>query len=235
MCNVTIDMRALVDAMTGTAKRYSIDSKHIAVLPLQIIVLGLKYVDRKLMRDDLFPGEHVHWELVESCKGNLWGDSAQWTALMATCKWDELSRSEQTISRDHHSLSELLVNMKETALDTGGGECWTFACQLYLLQFVRGIQNLHSVELMACRQFQRDTATQCVGLMAKQAGNLVSPEECQRTTYFLLKGCSVDRKPLEDNLALLQASRDDRALCLKMKFMTATPAPRSAAVNSTDG
>jgi hypothetical protein len=215
-----MDTRTLVETMLSTGKRYSVDTKQLGLLPLRICVLSLKFIDKPKLWKLRFGEDYVHWDLVNQFPSkNILGDCAAWLSLLGVCKWDGLVKHEGVISARFPPLQTLRKNMRECSLDTGGEDAWTFVCKFQVLLLIQGLSSLHAIEVLSCQVFKRNTHEGCMQLLAKQADLLFSPDEYVATLDFILQHCSVNARLLEENMALLQASREDIQLCMRMSRM----------------
>lgn len=215
-----MDTRTLVETMLSTGKRYSMDTKNLGVLAIRICVLSLKFIDKAKLWKLRFNEDYVHWDLVNSQPmKNILGDCAAWLALLGVCKWDSLVKQEGVIAARFTPLQTLRRNMRECNLDTGDEDAWTFVIKFQLLLLIQGLSSLHAVEVLSCQMFKRNTHDGCMQLLAKQADSLFSPDEYLATLDFIFQHCEVNKKLLDENLALLQASREDVQKCLQMSRM----------------
>lgn len=193
-----MDACTLVSTLLTVGERYTTNTEDLKRLVAKMFVLSLRYVDRRALWVELFgEDEFVDWDLVElnTQKTNLLGDLACWLSLLSHCAWDQLSRHEGEISTSHPSLSSMRRHLRDVNLDPGGPEGWTLACSCLLLNMVRGMLSFHSLELLTCRLFKRDTHNSCMQLLAKQADASYTPEEMLETFSFLLGHMQVTLKP----------------------------------------
>ena len=184
-----MDACTLVSTLLTVGERYSTSTEDLKRLVAKMFILSLRYVDWRALWVELFgDDEYVHWDLVErnTQKTNLLGDLACWLTMLSYCAWDQLSRHEGEISTSHASLSSMRRHLWEVNLDPGGPEGWTLACSCLILSMIRGMLSFHSLELLTCRLFKRDTHTSCMQLLAKQADSSYTPEEMLDTFSFLL-------------------------------------------------
>lgn len=164
-----MDPHALVELMVSVGNRYTIDVHDFRALTLKLIVLSVKYVSKTALWASRFGDAHVHWELVNGIGNrNLLGGCTEWLTMLSFCKWDEMGKHDSAIQVSLPPLHKLKCNMKECGLDTGGPDMWSLTCRVYLIILIQGLQVPHTLELMTCALFKRNTHTGCMQLLASQ-------------------------------------------------------------------
>ena len=156
--------------MVSVGQKYSLAINDLRTLLLKLVVLSVKYVSKKTLWDSQFPSaDFVDWDLVDGQpKRNVLGGCAEWIALLAFCKWEGLVKHESAIQNQHIPLMTLRRHMRESSLDTGDKDAWTLACKVFLMMLVQGLPSLHSLEMLTCGIFKRDTHQGCIALLAHQ-------------------------------------------------------------------
>ena len=219
-----MDLCTLVATLVGVGEHYNTSTDDLKRLVAKLCVLGLRYVSRRDLWEALFGAdEYVHWELLEKTppNQNVVGDLGCWLALMSVCSWGDLKKHEGEIAARHPSLVTMRKNMREAGVDAGAGDGYTLACQALLLTLVRGLPGLHTLEMLTCQFFKRNTHASCMDLLARQADSSFSPEEQLETMAFVLGHMQVNVTALQANLAIVKARRDEKQLCLKLKSAVA--------------
>jgi hypothetical protein len=164
-----MDSHTTLKTMLSAGQRHSIDVDTLALLPLKLIVLSLKYVSKKALWESQFGEDFVDWKLVDSLTHkNILGGCAEWLGLLSFCKWETLGKHEGVIQRQHAPLHGLKSHLRECNLDTGGADAWTMACRAFLLLLVQGLPGLYVMELLTCDAFKRNTRDGCMQLLIKQ-------------------------------------------------------------------
>ena len=214
-----MDLCTLVSTLISVGERYNTSTEDMKRLVAKLCTLSLRYVDRQALWDTLFADEHVDWNLLERCPTttNVLGDLNCWLSLLALCSWSSLQKYEAEISIGHPSLSTLRSNMKAAGIDAGGADGWTLACQALILSLVRGLPGLHTLEMLTCQFFKRNTRASCMELLAKQTDTCFTKEEQGETLAFVLGHMQVNTNALQQNLAIVRTRNEERKLCLKMK------------------
>lgn len=219
----------------------------MSVLVLKLVALSVKYVSKKRVWAERFGDEYVDWGLVDGMTSkNVLGGCTEWMALLSFCKWEDMMKqSEAVIQTSYPPLFILRKHMRESNLDTGDGDAWTVACKVFLLMLVQGLPSQHSLEVLTCSVFRRDTRAGCTSLLARQvhyhymawkgggvglltrslfrnaqAEHLFTPSDYETALSFVLGQCTVDALTLEQIHTKLQAAQEDRRLNLKMSRMT---------------
>jgi len=215
-----MDLCTLVSTIMSVGEHFNTSTSDLRRLVAKLCVLSLRYVNRKELWDELFgTDEFVDWALIEKfpSNSNVLGDLNCWLSLLSLCSWSGLQQHEGEIVSNCVSLATIRKNMREAGVDAGGTDGWTLACQALLLTLVRGLPGLHTLEMLTCQHFKRNTHLACMDLLAKQADSSFSPEEQLTTLAFVLGHMQVNTNSLQQNLAIVKARKEERQLCLKMK------------------
>jgi hypothetical protein len=213
-----MEQREVLLAVLSTGKRYSIAVHDLRALLLKLTVLSVKYVSKRVLWKARFGEDYVDWDLVEALTNkNILGGCPEWLGLLSFCRWDELVKHEAALA-SFQPLQMLRRHMRECSLDDGTG--WTLVCKVFLLTLLQGLSLLHTLEILTCGVFKRNTQAGCTMLLAKQAEHLFTPEQYETTLQYVLERCEVDTATLEQIHTLCQASMDDKRLSLKMSRMT---------------
>lgn len=217
-----MDTRALVQLAMSVGERYATKLDDMRALTLKLVVLSLRFVDRRALWRALFEEDYVDWALLEQLPStqNVLGDVDCWMSLLHLCSWKDLHRKQGEIAAEHKPLLKIRKNLKDVELDTGGEEGWTLACKALILSLVQGLTSLFALEVLTCREFKRNTRTACLTLLSKQADAMYTPEEYVHTLGFVLANAEVNTAIMEQNLTLIRATREERKLNLTMRNMT---------------
>lgn len=219
-----MDQCTLVATLMHVGERYTVSTADLKRLVIKMCVLGLRYVSRQDLWAELFgPDDFVDWPLVDKHppNANVLGELNCWLSLMALCSWPALQKHEAEVALSHPSLATIKRNMRACGVDPGGADGWTLACQALVLSLVRGLPGLHTLEMLTCQYFKRDTHAACMELLAKQADTSFTPEEQLATLAFVLGHTQVNTNAMQQNLAVVRARNEERALCLRMKSAVA--------------
>ena len=210
-----MNLALLVESMMAAGKKYSMNTKNLRALGIKMIVLSLRYVDRRRLWDTLFPEEFVDWDLVGKGSVNLLGDLHVWAPLLELCSWEAgLERVESM----HTPLSFLRRTMRLHALDVGA---WTLPCQLQIAQLLHGIPVLQAWQVLTCRSLKHDTHSQCTLLLAALSDTQFTPEEYEETLCMVLgKPLSMDTSGLESHLTLAMMRRSDLNDAMRLKTLS---------------
>lgn len=171
-----MDAHGTLHAMLAAGKKFSFDVSDLSSLPPRIVILSVKYVSKEALWEARYVNESeegsgfVHWQLVNmlGSSKNALGGCAEWLGMLGFCQWDELHKAEAEIGSSHPLLVLLRRNLRECNLDTGGTDAWTLACKVFVLMLVQGLPSLHTLEVLTCTYFKKDTHRGCIELLAKQ-------------------------------------------------------------------
>lgn len=216
-----MDARALVEHLVYVGERYAMGVDDLRALVLKIVLLGMKYIDRKRAWAELFGEDYVHWDLVEKQAQNILGEASTWLCLLGYLTWPDTYKSEGEISASVAPLSSTRKNLRECGLDAGGDEGWTMACRCLVLCGVKGLPSLYLVELLTCQFFKRNTHNSSMEFLSKCADAPFTPVELMNAMCFVLRKAHVDIKTLGQNLSIVRAKREEKKLCMQLKSMVA--------------
>ena len=223
-----MDAHDTLQAMLAAGKKFSFDVGDLGTLPPRLVILSVKYVSKEVLWTARYVREgeegsgFVHWPLVHLMGHgkNALGGCAEWLGMLSFCHWDDLqNKAEAEIGAAHPMLTLLRRNMRACNLDTGGGDAWTLVCKVFVLMLVQGLPSQHTLEVLTCNLFKKDTRQGCIELLAKQAEHLFTPAQYEATLGFVLDRCRVDRARLEQTLALARAAAEDKRLSLSLSRM----------------
>ena len=183
-----MDACTLVDTMLHVAGKLSTSTTDLKKLVVKLFVLGLRYVDRKALWEYLFgPDEFVDWSQVgDRPDCNVLGDLNPWLALLAHCHWEVLAAREGEIAANYPALQVTRKNLKACNLDPGGPQSWTMSAGVLLMTLVRGLPSLHTLEMITCGTFKRNTHQACMQLLALSADVSYTPEQTLEVVAFVL-------------------------------------------------
>ena len=232
-----MDVQTLADVMVSVGERYATSVKDLRKLALKLVVLSLKYVDRKALWAQLFgpslgaetsqttdapEAEYVDWALVERAPpaGNILGDASVWLGLTRVCSWEGIQPLEAEISLNHAPLHGLRQALRAAGLDPGGAEGWTMVCAAYILTLIQGVPALHALDLLTCQFFKRSTRSACMAVLSQLSDTPYTQHQHQATLCFVLQHAVVNTGSLERALSVIRASREERRLNLQLKSMT---------------
>jgi hypothetical protein len=217
-----MDTRTLVEHIVSVGERYSTKLDDMRNLVLKLVVLSMRYVDRRALWRSVFEDEYVDWVLLEQLPltQNVLGDGSCWMSLLNLCSWTELANKQGEIAAEHKPLSKIRKSLREVDLDMGSDDGWTLPCKALILSLVQGLTSLYALEVLTCQTFKRNTHSACMTLLSKQADVLFTPDEYMRTMTFILDNVVVNTPIMTQNLILLKNSREERKLSLTMRNMT---------------
>ena len=213
--------RDLLLRMLQTADQYNMDQKDLPALLVKCTVLSLKYVDRRVLFDALFPGHYADWALVDRVlsANNALGDAEAWLCLVALLEWPGLTDKDRVdIETNHAPLAQIKAALKAHNLDSPG---WTTACRVLLLQMVQGLQSMHAIELLTSRMLARNTRESTMQLLAGLYDTKHLPEAYLKTLTHILSPphVAVYEPVLAQTMSIIAAQREEHRLNLRLRSM----------------
>ncbi len=210
-----MSLALLAETMNAAGKKYSMNVRDLRTLCVKMVVLSMRYADRRRMWDALFPDDFVDWDLVQRGGFNMLGDLHVWVPLLELFTWEGLERAE---SAPNTSLAVLRRATRAHGMDVG---TWTLPCQLHIAQLLHGIPVLQVWQVLTCRALKRDTHTQCALLLAGLSDNQFMPAEYEESLRLILgKGLVIDVSKLEEHLRNASMRRADLSEAFKLKSLS---------------
>jgi hypothetical protein len=171
----------IVQKLLDTGWHFSMDTSNFSLLIRKLVVLSLKYIDKKKIWDILFPENevnHVDWSLVKP-DFNALSDLFFWLPVIEQCHWNNVAGIEHQHIPIHHMKNSL----RKAGLDTSD---YDLACQLLILHLMQGIPVLYAFEMLTCRYYKRNTHQASAILLANLSDILHTPEEYEKCLVKLL-------------------------------------------------
>ena len=200
-------MRDLVLRLLQAAEAYNIEQKDLRCLCLKVLIMSLKYVDRKQIFESLFPGDFVDWERTQQSLG----DAATWLSLLSLMHWNTLPETMQV--RDQ-LLEETKAALKACNLDCSG---WDVACKVLLLQLIHCLQSVHAIELFTSRILKRSTREGTMMFLANMYDKKHLPETYTKTLSYILGSVNMDVDLLNQTMSIIAKQREERTLNMRLK------------------
>lgn len=211
-----MNLRELVLRVTKMSEKYNLDQNNHTSLLVKIVVLSLKYVDRRALFEHLYPSEYADWELADLTlrTNNALGDTEPWLALLNLFEWPSLSDKETEHSKP--VLAQIKSALKANNLDQPG---WTVACRVLILQLIQGLQSMHAIELMTSRLLQKNTRESTMQLLASLYDQKHLPTAYFDTLAFIFSpsNVAINSSALSQTIAILSAQKEEHKMSMKMK------------------
>lgn len=206
-----MSLSMLAEMLVSVGDHYSMDTRDLRQLCLKVIVLSLKYVDRRVIWDALFGTDYVDWDLVEQLPPdqNVLSDPTLWMALFDLCSWSDLDK-------DHPDppLNNMRRAVRKCGLDSGG---WGTTCMLLIVHLLRGMPSLHAFQMITHKSFKRDTQQPCALLLATLSDTPQTPQAYECTLAVILgPALRIDIATILAHLKTSQARREDHSNAMKV-------------------
>ena len=203
----------VVDTMLSVGRHYSMDVRNLRDLAIKVVILSLKYVDRRALWAAVFEDAFVDWPLVPPAR-NLLGDLHLWLPLLDLFTWEGLERHEAA----HPPLANMRRALRAAGLDPGDPG---LGCQLLILQLLHGIVSLQAFQLLTCTRLRRDTHQSSSLLLAALSDVPQTPEAYAAALAVVLGPClTVDVTQLEAHLRASATRRDGLHEAMRLKQLT---------------
>lgn len=212
----------LVLRLLQFSDQYNINQRDISALPIKVLILSLKYIDKKSLFSALYPDEYADWDLAERTMGtanNTLGDAETWLCLLSLLDWPALTDKHRVdIEANHKPLAVIKHSLKAQNLDTPG---WSTACKVLILQMIQGLQAMHAVELLTSRMLCKNTHESTMKLLAGLYDTKHLPEDYLRTLEHILSPTFlvINEQALSQTLTTIQAQREEHKANLKLRNM----------------
>jgi hypothetical protein len=205
-------MKDFVLRLLQAAEVYNLDQKDIKSLCLKVLILSLKYVDRRAMFETLFPGQFADWEKAQI----TFGDAVTWLTMLGLMSWKSLTDNLQV--RDV-LLEQTKAALKKNNIDMNG---WDVACKVLILQMIVGLQSVHAIELLTTRLLNTNTRQSTVLFLASTYDNKHPPETYTRTLTSIIENAHVDVDTLQQTMRAIMKEKEDRTMHLRIKSIQLT-------------
>ena len=189
------------------AEMYNLDQKDLRSLCLKVLILSLKYVDRRVMFETLFPGEYADWERAQM----TFGDTVTWLTMLNLMQWKNLP--EQLCTRDL-LLEETKSALKAHGLDMTG---WDIACKVLILQLISGLQSVHAIELFTSRALSKSTRENTVMFLANAYDHKHPPETYTKSLTGIIEKVQVDVDSLQQTMRIILKQQEEKTLNLRLR------------------
>lgn len=211
-----MNVRELVLRLVKIAEKYNLDQNDLSALVIKIIIISLKYVDRKSLFETLYPSQYADWNLadLESKTSNALGDTEPWLSLLNLIEWPSLQDRE--VEQTKQPLAQVKAALKANNLDQPG---WTVSCRIFILQLIQGLQSMHAIELMTSRTLQKNTRDQTMQFLASLYDQKHLPSAYFSTLEYILSPSSaaVNSSVLNQTMGILTAQREELKVSMRMK------------------
>ena len=204
-----MDARVFTNLFLTVTKRHNIGDYDVERALKLICVASFKLIERPLLAMRMYADVNIDWENVDRTRGNIWGDSATWFALLDMFDWTHLEDMQGLIVTDFPLVASVRKHLVEVELDPGKGEGWTLACKILILRYIKGLDTLHAVDLLTCHTFKRPTTAACMQFLSKQSEIMSTQDEVTDTMVFLFKHARVNTAFVEQNIAVAKAYEVD--------------------------
>lgn len=225
-----MSLALLTETMVAAAQQYSLDARSMRDLSVKMIILSLKYVDRRRVWERVFPDAFADWALVKPQLNTL-GDLVVWIPLLELCRWEPVDAAEAA----QPPLACMRRAMRSAGIDVGGS---TLLCQLSVLHMLSGVPSLQAFQMMTCRSTGRDTAQACAQLLASLSDSPQTPAAWEEALAAVLGDrLQVDAAPLEQHRKAAIFRKEGLSAALRQKSITACsgrPRLRDRATPSED-
>lgn len=202
----------IAELVVNSARHLSLNIQDHRELLVKVVLLSLKYIDRKRVFEEIFPGHFVDWGMLRP-DTNLLGGIQVWLPLLDLFTWPDFFPPERDC-RILHNMSKLLT---ESKLDTSDR---TLACKLLITHLLNNIPSLHAFEVVTCTCFKRDTHNSCAILLSKLSDTPYTPHEYEQLFVLILgPSLKVDLERISIQLRNTVLNKDSHSEALKIRDM----------------
>jgi hypothetical protein len=222
-----------------------------------IICISLKYLDRKLLLEQVVPGGYVDWDYIEnsqpllSSKHNLLGDSDIWLQLLPYLDFGDLAMEAPELQSTHspiwtvyQTIEEHTGHQKTIEEHTGNQpieehmghqKLWKFddTCKLFLLSNLKSIPFKYAAERYTDLHGRETSHTMCAKIMETMAEERHEAGVYLASMQYLLSKCIIDTSAIQQHIAHFVHTKELRQACWTMKHVRiqCRPSMRSILAN----
>lgn len=202
----------VAELVVNSARHLSLSVQDHRELLVKVVLLSLKYIDKRSVFERVFPNHFVDWALIRQ-DTNLMGGIQVWMPLLDMFTWPDFAPPAKD-SPILHNMCKLLAECKLNTSDN------TLACKLLITHLLNGIPSLHAFEMITCTAFKRDTHNSCTQLLSKLSDTPYTPEEYGGFFALILGPClKVDLDRISIQLRNTSLSKDSHTEAIKIRNM----------------
>lgn len=237
-------LKDLVLKMVKAAEQFNLDQSQLDILLLKIVVISLKYVDREKLYESLFPQQAPDWKLIKDmlANSNPLGDAESWLQLLTLVDWSQTIKDTDRMHVESKCapLANTKTHLRANGIDT---QDWNTACKVLMLQMVLGLQSMNAIDMYVTRQFRTEIGKSygagggggVAGLMggggvatgrdvvirflAGVAGEMFPADVYMETFKFVIERAKVNGVPLQQNMTLILAQKQERQETLRQRAL----------------
>jgi hypothetical protein len=196
-----------------------------------IIVISLKYLDRRLLLESVVPGGYVDWNYVDSAhsilgnKQNLLGDSDMWLHLLPYLDFGKLQLEPLQLQASFPPIWTLYRTLEESV---GHDKDWKFndTCRLFLLSNLIGIPFKFITERYTTKSLkQHSSEVICCRIMENMAEERHEAGVYLESMRYLLSICVVDVAKLELHVQHYRSTVAEQKASWTMKHLRVQTRP----------
>ena len=214
-----MNQRDLLLRLLKISEQFNMDQKDLSMLVVKVIVISMKYLDRRELFSTLFPDQYVDWELVDISltTTNPLGDTEPWLSLLGLLDWSHWN-ADREIEQNHKPLSLIKAGLKANNLDLPG---WSLSCNVLILQLIQGLQSMHAIELLTARAHSRNTREGTMHFLANLHDTKLLPSAYLSTLAVILSSpaLQINCQLLTQTMSIVSSQREEHRLNLRLKSM----------------
>jgi hypothetical protein len=232
--------RILISSIVSLCDRATIDiSNGIDRAIRTIIGISLKFLDRRMLVENIVPGGYVDWEYVDNSenilahKKNLLGDSDIWLELLRYIDFSKATMEALLLRTTHPPIWTLYKTMEENVGHIGTR--WTFndTCKLFLLSNVRGIPFNYVTERYITKSLTQNSLMICSKIMEEMADARHDSSVYLSSVQHILEKSIINTTAIEKHIQHYQGTVQAQQASWKMKHMSIQCRPSMRTVLAT--
>ena len=219
-----MNVETFTQTIIGLGEVLSLPTGDLRDLSVMMVVLNLRYVDRKVLFDLLFPGQFVDWKFAPDASGDKSpvGDLQMWLVFLELCTWEGLDKVRELPS----PVSDMRDGLRVAGLDPSD---WTIVCKLLILHKLFGIQSQNAFQVVAHRSEYSDASSRCTAVLQCLVDRPRTPAEYVAAFACVLSRdvLKVDVTSMTQAVSRMQSRQEERHLFRQMQELAiASSRPR---------
>ena len=223
MAESSAQRTTMIASMLNICNKATIDmGSSVRDAVISIMVICLKFIDRKVLYAHLLGERFIDWDYIDSAQlpkhRNFFGDASTWLQLCSFLQFAKLSVPESVLQRDHPPLwtvystvrSSGFLDMKGLPVQQPDKFNFDDVCKLFILLNIEGLASKHVTDLYTTHRLNRNTEVLTTNIMAALADNRITPESYLATMKFLFANLTVNEAELSQFIAHYRQSQSSQ-------------------------
>jgi hypothetical protein len=226
--------RTLIASIVSVCDRATIDMGNGVENAIKnIIVISLRYVDRKVLLEQVLPDLYVDWEYVDEAhtllgnKRNILGDSDIWLELLPYLHFGKMDMSPLELKISHPTLW-VLYNTLEKCVSQNTR--FDDACKLFLLSNLMGVPFKYASERYISKQTGASSQMVCMKIIEAMAEERHGADVYLKSMKYLIENCVVSKESMDRHLSYFRSNAAELKNSFRLKHLSVKCRPSMIAM-----